>query len=77
MKASLGSRLGIKINLDHPTAPWRAKHAAAAGTKYMFRDCGKSLYRSVEGRQCIEQIAESGESVLFKPLTTVAEKAHK
>ena len=40
MKASLESRLGMKINLDHPTVPWMVKHATATITRCLIRDCG-------------------------------------
>ena len=73
MKASLESRLGMQINLDHPTVPWMVKHAAATIIKYLTRDCGDSFYKLFEGMQCREPIAESGESVPFKPSLTRAE----
>ena len=67
----------MKINLDHPAVPWMVKHVAAAINKYLIRDFGNSFYKRIKGRQCIEPIAEFGLSVLFKPSSTKAEKAHK
>ena len=60
MKASLESRLGMKINLDQPTVLWMVKHAAAAIPKYLIRDCGNSSYTLIEGRSCMDAIAEFG-----------------
>ena len=77
MKAGLESRLGIKIGLDHPTVPWIVKHGASTLTKYLIRDCGNTSFKIIKGRKCIEPAGEFGELVLFKPLATAAEKAHK
>ena len=42
MKASLESRLGMKIHLDHPTVPLMVKLAAATIINYLIGDCGNT-----------------------------------
>ena len=77
MKASLDSRLGMKISLDHSTVHLLINHAAASITKDLIRDCGASSYKLIKRRLCIEPIAEVWESVLSKPSMTSAAKAQK
>ena len=55
MEASLESRLGMKINLDHPTLPWPVKHAAVIVIKYLIKDRRNASYNMVEVGSVLNQ----------------------
>ena len=77
-RSALERKLGsFKLQLNHPVVSWMIKHTAAQITRYRVRASGMTSYQMMKGRKCVEPIAEFGECILFRPLKTKSETAHK
>ena len=71
LKASTKSNLKMDtLKLNHPLVPWIVKHAAAQITRFQVRQCGKTSYEQLKGRQSIEPLAQLGEIVMSGPPKT-------
>ena len=54
-----------------------AKHAASQISRYQVRADGRTSYQNIKGYKCRDPMAEFGECVLFRPLSTNREKKNK
>ena len=66
LRASLEGKIQQKVRLTNPVVPWMVRHAAALITRCRIRPSGKTSLEMIRGRRTNAQIAEFGESVLFK-----------
>ena len=75
VKTGLESRLGVRIESDHPCLPWLVQHSANLLSRYMKVEDGCTAYRRLRGREFGASVAEFGESVMYmKPDITGKDK---
>ena len=65
MRSALEARVGTKVSLRSPIAPWLIRHAGYLITRCRIRPNGRTAFQAMKGRRSNGKLAEFGEVVHF------------